>query len=331
LFTPIIWLLALRFAKIVNKKVVVMGLVQHRIAHLISKYEKLTGTILTLGTVESATGGAISDRITNVPGSSHYYKGSIISYSNTVKAGIVGVKEKTLETHGAVSLETGKEMAAGGRKLLDVDICIADTGIAGPKGATPGKPIGLFYVAMSCSDGTEICREHHFSSNRMNNKKNAACTALEMVAAYIEEKIKQLKESDYPEKRVVTSFLRQDNKVLVLKRSSRVGTYQGHWSAVSGYMEAKPLSQALIEIEEETGLNKNQVSLIKRGKPLYIIDETLKTKWKIYPFSFEKTSPDTIKTDWENIEFRWIDPEEMEHLPTVPGLRQALNRVIAYS
>ncbi len=305
--------------------------VQYRIARLIRKYESLTGIVLTMGSVESATGGAISDRITNVSGSSDYYKGSIISYSNDVKARIVGVTEETLRAYGAVSYETGIEMAAGGRRLLDVDICVADTGIAGPKGATHEKPAGLFYISLSCSDGTEICRKHNFSGNRINNKKTAACKAMEMIADYITDKIKNIKEADFPEKRVVTSFLLQDRKVLVLKRSSRVGTYQGRWSAVSGYLESKPLAQALIEIKEETGLSSGQVKLIKKGMPLYIIDEALKTKWKIYPFAFEKTSSEPVKIDWENIESRWIEPGEIANIQTVPGLKQALNRVIAHS
>jgi PncC family amidohydrolase len=305
-----------------------MVLVQHRIAHLIKKYQNLTGTVLTLGTVESATGGAISDRITNVPGSSHYYKGSIISYSNFIKANVVGVSWNTLNRYGAVSYETGSEMASGGRKLLDVDICIADTGIAGPQGATPGKPVGLFYVAMSCSDGTIICREHHFSGDRTTNKRNAACTALEMVAGYIEGRINRILEADFPEKRVVTSFIRHNGKILVFKRSRKVGTYQGLWSAVSGYLETKPLQQALKEIEEETGLSGDKVKLVKKSPPFNIIDESLKTRWKIYPFAFQTDHPRDVKMDWENIEFRWIDPGEIDLMSTVPGLKQALEKVI---
>src|SRR5512136_529305 len=89
---------------------------------------------LKLGVVESATGGLISHRITNVPGSSDYYKGSVTSYSNEAKMNIVGVKKSTLDKYGAVSHQVAEEMAAGGKKLLNVDICVADTGIAGPGG-----------------------------------------------------------------------------------------------------------------------------------------------------------------------------------------------------
>src|SRR5512137_2382927 len=109
---------------------------------------------LTLGTVESATGGLIASLIVAVPGSSHYFLGSIVSYSNQVKMRLAGVKEDTLAKHGAVSAEAAEEMAAGGRAALGVDICLSDTGIAGPHGATPGKPIGLFYLGLSHPQGT---------------------------------------------------------------------------------------------------------------------------------------------------------------------------------
>ncbi len=87
---------------------------------------------LTLGVVESATGGLISHLITNIPGSSDYYKGSVTAYSNEVKIRVVGVKEDTISQHGAVSHQVAEEMASRGKKALAADICLADTGIAGP-------------------------------------------------------------------------------------------------------------------------------------------------------------------------------------------------------
>ena len=101
---------------------------------------------LTLGIVESATGGLISHLITNMPGSSDYYKGSVTAYSNEVKIKVVRVKEDTIKQYGAVSYRAAEEMAQGGRQILGTDICLADTGIAGPGGATPEKPLGLFYI-----------------------------------------------------------------------------------------------------------------------------------------------------------------------------------------
>ncbi len=139
---------------------------------------------LTLGVVESATGGLISHLITNVPGSSDYYKGSVTAYSNEVKIKVLGVKEDTINKYGAVSAQVAEEMALGGRKILASDICLADTGIAGPSGATPGKPVGLFYIGLSHQAGT-LSRKHNFQGNREQNKRNAVETALGWLKEYL--------------------------------------------------------------------------------------------------------------------------------------------------
>jgi nicotinamide-nucleotide amidase len=139
---------------------------------------------LTLGVVESATGGLLSHLITNVPGSSDCYKGSITSYSNEAKIRIVGVKENILLEYGAVSRQVAEEMAEGGRKVLATDVCMADTGIAGPTGATPGKPVGLFYIGLSHKEGT-YSQKHEFHGNREENKRSAAETALSWLKEYL--------------------------------------------------------------------------------------------------------------------------------------------------
>ncbi len=139
---------------------------------------------LTLGTVESATGGLISNLITNVPGSSDYFKGSVTSYANETKINVIGVKAATLKKYGAVSPQVAGEMAAGGKKVLNADICIADTGIAGPGGATPGKPVGLFYIGMANKDGV-FTRQHEFHGDRDQNKRSAAEAALNWLKEYL--------------------------------------------------------------------------------------------------------------------------------------------------
>ncbi len=141
---------------------------------------------LTLGLVESATGGLISHLITNVPGSSGYYKGSVAAYINDVKIKVVGVREETINQYGAVSPQVAEEMAEGGRKVLAVDICLADTGIAGPEGATPGKPVGLFYLGLS-HQGTTYSRKHNFQGDREQNKKSAAEAVLSWLKEYLIE------------------------------------------------------------------------------------------------------------------------------------------------
>jgi len=139
---------------------------------------------MNLGVVESATGGLISHLITNVPGSSDCYEGSITAYSNEVKITVVGVREGTLNRYGAVSRQVARQMAEGGRKVLAVDICIADTGIAGPAGGTPGKPVGLFYIGLAHQAGTSA-RKHEFQGNREENKRCAAEAALSWLKEYL--------------------------------------------------------------------------------------------------------------------------------------------------
>ena len=139
---------------------------------------------LTLGVVESATGGLISHLITGVAGSSECFLGGVTSYANGVKTRLVGVSEASTEQHGAVSSEVAEEMAAGGRRVLGVDVCVADTGIAGPGGATEGKPVGLFYLGLSHGGGT-FSRRHVFGGDRDENKQLAATAALEWVNEYL--------------------------------------------------------------------------------------------------------------------------------------------------
>ena len=139
---------------------------------------------LTLGLVESASGGLVSHRISNIPGSSDYFKGSVTAYSNEVKSKVVGVSEATIYQYGAVSPEVAEEMAAGGKKILAADICLADTGIAGPGGATPDKPVGLFYIGLSHGERT-YSQKHNFSGDREQNKQSAAEAALGWLKEYL--------------------------------------------------------------------------------------------------------------------------------------------------
>ncbi|WP_457643276.1 CinA family nicotinamide mononucleotide deamidase-related protein [Persephonella sp.] len=125
--------------------------------------EEVVGRILkekklTLSTAESSTGGLISARVVNVPGSSQYFIGSVVSYSNRIKTDILGVSRTDLEKYGAVSEPVARQMAEGVRVLLKTDISVSDTGIAGPTGETPQKPLGLHYIGYSDSRKTEVHR-----------------------------------------------------------------------------------------------------------------------------------------------------------------------------
>jgi PncC family amidohydrolase len=161
-----------------------MAKLEAEIGRLIREYQARTGKWLTIGAVESATGGRIADRITNVPGSSDYFKGSVVTYSNEAKIALLGVRKATIDNHGAVSEQTALEMAQGGRKLLDVDICVSNTGIAGPSGATSEKPVGLFYLGLATRN-ENLSRKHVFQGNREENKRDAAKAALNMLKQYL--------------------------------------------------------------------------------------------------------------------------------------------------
>jgi nicotinamide-nucleotide amidase len=282
---------------------------------------------LTLAVVESATGGLISHLITNISGSSDYYKGSIISYSNDLKVKLAGVKAETLEKYGAVSAQIAQEMAVGGRKALGTDICIASTGIAGPTGATTGKPLGLFYIGLSYQGGT-FNRRYVFQGNREQNKKQAAAAALTWLKEYLLSLDTDEEQSSVIQtKEVVTCFIESENKILILRRSGRVGSYQGRWAGISGFIEKTPDEQALIEIKEETGLTAKDAKLISKGQPLEVMDENLKIKWIVYPYLFYVKNPEKVKLDWEHTKSKWIFPGEIDNYVTVPKLKETLAAV----
>ena len=135
---------------------------------------------LTLSTAESCTGGYIAHLITSVPGSSAYYKGSIIAYSNEIKQLELNVSELLLKEHGAVSEQVVRQMAENVRTRFKTNYAIAISGIAGPDGGTPEKPVGLVWIAIASTNGTEAI-QYHFGDNRERNIRRAALQALNLL------------------------------------------------------------------------------------------------------------------------------------------------------
>ncbi len=134
----------------------------------------------SVGTAESCTGGLIGDTLTNRAGSSSYFKGGIIAYSNAIKQNVLGVQETTLLQHGAVSNECAIEMAQGVRRALGADVGISATGIAGPDGGTETKPVGLVYIGLSSPDGDEVSQQV-WPRDRVGNKQASADEAMRMI------------------------------------------------------------------------------------------------------------------------------------------------------
>lgn len=133
---------------------------------------KLRSQGLTLSTAESCTGGAIASRVTSVPGSSEVFLGGIVSYSNEAKENLLGVSHETLLIHGAVSQPTVRQMVEGACRMLHTDCAVATSGIAGPGGGTPQKPVGTVWMAWKTPAGV-ISELHHFSGSRQEIIKAA--------------------------------------------------------------------------------------------------------------------------------------------------------------
>ena len=139
-----------------------------------------------LATAESCTGGLIGHHLTNVAGSSDYYLGGVIAYANGAKVRLLGVQQETLEKYGAVSEETAIEMARGARLRLSADIGLSVTGIAGPSGGSPEKPVGTVWIGLSTAR-EEYARHFLWAGNRLAVKKQSAQVAVEMLVQHLQK------------------------------------------------------------------------------------------------------------------------------------------------
>ena len=151
--------------------------------------EKIVGELLRrsglwLAVAESCTGGLIADRLTNISGSSDYFLGGVVAYANRVKIEQLGVNPATLEKFGAVSRETVLEMAQGVRQRLGADIGLSVSGIAGPGGGTPEKPVGLTWIGLSAPE-TDQAWSYVWDGDRLQNKEYTAEQALRLLVEYL--------------------------------------------------------------------------------------------------------------------------------------------------
>jgi PncC family amidohydrolase len=140
----------------------------------------IRNTPFQVATAESCTGGLISHFLTNIPGSSRWFSGGVVAYSNRVKMDLLGVQPRTLEQFGAVSPQVAKEMARGACQRFEAQIGLSSTGIAGPTGGSELKPVGLVYLGI-CLNGEVVARKFNWPYDREGNKEASAEQALQMV------------------------------------------------------------------------------------------------------------------------------------------------------
>lgn len=148
--------------------------------------EGVRGAGKMCATAESCTGGGIGAAITAVPGSSEMFAGGVISYSNEVKRDVLGVPQATLDAHGAVSAETARAMAEGARRLLKVDAAVAVTGVAGPGGGSPQKPVGTVWFGLATAAGSRA-EMRRFDGDRDQVRAQTVVHALELLNSILEK------------------------------------------------------------------------------------------------------------------------------------------------
>lgn len=142
----------------------------------------------TVSLAESCTGGMIAAALTDLPGSSAYFMGGVVSYSNAAKADLLGVKPGSLNLYGAVSDVVARQMAVGARARFHTDVAFSVTGIAGPSGGTPEKPLGLTWIGVADADGDHAVRYIWQGANRAENRDLSVQEALRLLLKWIEQK-----------------------------------------------------------------------------------------------------------------------------------------------
>ena len=148
----------------------------------------LTEMGLTIAVAEARTAGLVGSMLCSVPGSSRYFYGGVIAYTGGSKARVLGIAEELLERESSVSSAVALEMAGKGLELMNTDVGVSTTGVAGPTGGSSDKPIGLFCIGVVARDGYEAAKELRWSGERNPNRENTARAALELVRTYLLQK-----------------------------------------------------------------------------------------------------------------------------------------------
>ncbi len=265
--------------------------------------------------VECSTGGFISSLIVKNKGASRVFEGGIIPYSYEMKKYFGGDL-----SDGAVSESFLKSIML--KWVNNSNIVIGESSILGPAGGTTSKPVGLSFVGVASKIGVYTF-VNLFTGMREEILRKVASSALFFA-------INHLKGMNLKRKRVSSVFVqKRDGKVLVLRRSMKVGSYRGRWGVVSGHIEQglDPYSTAYKELGEEVGISKGDIKNLISASPFEVSDENLGVVWEIYPFRAEVEDVE-VKIDWEHTDFRWINPEDITKLRTAPFLYEGYLKTV---
>jgi PncC family amidohydrolase len=200
---------------------------------------------LTLAVAESCTGGLLATHITNVPGSSAYFKGAVVAYFDEAKRQVLGVPADVLAQHGAVSFETARAMASGVRSLLSSDLALAITGFAGPGGGSAQKPVGLVYVALAGAD-TQECHDFLWDGDRWENRERSARTALELLLEHLSASPAKLERPSPQSGLPVSVDARFDEQGRLTPRAFQ---WRGHWVQVASIGRVWGVSRAGVFVQ----------------------------------------------------------------------------------
>ena len=248
--------------------------IEQRIGDLLCQHS------ITLSTAESCTGGLIGHKITNMAGSSEYFAGAAVVYSNEAKIRLLGVQPVTLEEHGAVSRQTVLEMAEGVRKIYRTDAGLSVSGIAGPGGGTEQKPVGLVWFGINVL-GQEDSWKFNFQGNRLHIKEEAAKTALELLEAFI------LSEDLHPDNGIETHSWK--NKNINFQEVQVWGTFnqEGNLTPSGFFYQGVKHKVEVISRHWQVGDNTHYLVMVPVNRVFELIFKNQEKRWQLRDFNLK--------------------------------------------
>ncbi len=270
--------------------------------------EVLRSRGLKVGLVESSLGGFLSHTIVSFKGASKIFVGSVIPYSYDMKNFF-----NFSSPNGAVSEDYANRSAEIFLNISKADLVVSESSILGPEGGSEQKPVGLSFVSIFSNKGR---------TSFVNLFRGCRRKIMEEIASFCFFAAKNhIIGWDFQKRSVSSTFLCYNGKILLMRRSKKVGTYRGMWGVVSGHIEEgeTPLETALKEIEEETSIKRDSLSNIVQGTQFEVVDPVIGVKWEINPFRAEINKA-ILKIDWEHTRYKFIKPSDIYKFRTAPML-----------